>query len=740
MSFSLHFPAGTTIEFDGESYTFRQEFGNGFLEFMNTRTGAPLQVPDLETGGWKLPDEDWLEQMRIEERVVIRSAKTDTAVRQAARAQQYSPDEIQALDGKAALRHFICTTADKAGVKRGLKAVGKFLEEVFQETDVIAKFGEVPPNASTVLDWLRQRGSPGDRRFADMRQMTGLMGPGKIQYELQEPVFQRALSYSTNRGRKISDVYADHVRDVEKMNLEREPDQQLTAVSYETFRRRVRLIENRKTFAAKYGKQFMKSRWMGGGQPLTSSRILEIAMFDHTPIDMIFCVDAARGVIAGHPQLGIMVDHLSRCILHREVGFGDPTMCDIGRALLGANRPKDVPPYYAERYPVAKKVYGKPDEVYFDNALYQVARGVEDAYADVGVDVCYVGVREPTHKAVVERLMKIIKEMLVEKLPGSTYDIPSMREAGYNPEEHVAMTITEFRVLLDEAIALYHITPHSGLGGRPPLAVWERGLKQARNIIPDDQQDQLRRAIGNVVYGVTLTKDGIEHFGGLKFTDRETTPQLLDDLACLEARRKRPKAAKAVVKIKYDDQDISKIEVFNERTKTYVSLFCTNPDYADGMPLWMHERIRENTKQEARAFNTKAEQLAAKSRFNDLILEFCPEMAQREAKMLAKLADDPELRRKGGVDVLLQPALPSSTGMETEIPNDMPSKTRVDSTYRSPRPARGAAKPARDPRDAGKARKSGAKAPTVSKDRRDAGKVSDTPATPARSKRALGWS
>jgi putative transposase len=740
MNFSINLPAGATIEYDDAAYIFRQELPGGRLLFTNTRTGGDLQVPDAETGGYQLPDEAWFNDMLRQGRLRVHSAKTHSAIRNVARAQQYTPEEIQAQDKKAALRHFVCTELDAAGVPRGVKAIAAYLAKLWKDAEVAARFAKVtegPPSASTVKDWMRKRGNRGDRRWADMRQLTGRIGEGKVHYELREPLFQRALSTYTNRGRKISDGYADHQADVKKLNESRGPDEHLTAVSYETFRRMVRALEERKTLSAKFGKRFVQSRWLGGGQPLTANHIFEIVMFDHTPIDMIFLVDAERGVIAGHPHLGLMVDLYSRCILHDEISFNDPTMCDIGRALRGANTPKEVLPYYASDYPVMEKLYGKPVEVYFDNALYQIARGVEDAFSDVGVDVCYVGVDEPTQKAVVERLMKRFKELLVEKLPGSTYDIPGMREAGYDPTKHVALTIKEFRALLKEAIALYHITAHSGLGGRTPLAMYKKGLALGRHIIPHDQMDQLRRAVGNVKYEVTLTKDGIELFGGLKYTHREVVPALLDDLACLEARRGRPKTPKALVKVKYDDLDISTIEVWNQRTKTYQTLQCTNPDYADGMPLWLHDRIRQNAKDEALAFNTKADQLAARSRYNSLILEICPEMAEREARILAKLADDPALREKGKVEVLTQKVRPSPSGMESEIPNDMPAKTRVDAMYVPPRSSRGT--PARDVRDAGGKRKAKAKSsadPQVAAKDKAAGGTSTAPTA---RKRGLSW-
>lgn len=702
MAASFILPKDTGILITGVEHNFVNVVGDGRYFFVNARTGEALRVHDPVTGVLEMPDETWLVDMLADGQIEFLDRPTGSAMRRLARAQEYSPEEILAADPDAALKHFVCTQADAARVKRGNKALESFLAELWLSDEVRAKYGETPPRAATVRHWLKHRGTPGDRRFADMRDMTGLGGPDSKDALLRHIVRTCGLKYYVNKGRKIADVHAEVAHEVEKANADRGPDEQLKVPSYETVRRAVYILGRRTTMAAKHGARFVQSRWLGAGLPLRASRILEIVMFDHTPIPNVFCIEGEPDIKAGQPILALMIDLYSRCILYYELTFRDPTQGSIGRALLGANTPKSPPSSYVYQYPQMRTICGRPGVVYFDNALYQIARGVEDAYADAGVGVYYVGVDEPTQKAVVERVIQTFQELLFKKLPGATYAIPEMREAGYVPAEHAVVTIAQARALLDEAVALYHITPHDGLNNRQPLVMWQKGA-DATGINLITRTRQLKAAIGTALFNRTISKDGIELFG-LRYTDRRIIPDLLDDLLHLEPRRGRTKSPTVKTKIKYDDLDLGSIEVWNEHRKVYVTVPCDNPAYARGMPLWLHEEIQKAAAAEALTLNTPAQQLAARHRFNERILELLPEEREKEARMLAKISDEPNIRELLAGNVIVQPVEPSSSGMESVVPQTMGLDDRVDAQHAAPRPARRGGSPKRDTRDAGQPR------------------------------------
>jgi putative transposase len=285
------------------------------------------------------------------------------------------------------------------------------------------------------------------------------------------------------------------------------------------------------------------------------------------------------------------------------------------------------------------------------------------------------------------------------------------------------VTLAELEVLLAEAIALYHITPHGGLMSRQPLLVWEKELaRQNIDLIWDE--GEFRRSIGAVEYDRSLDGAGIS-FKGLSYTDKVLTRALLDDLAALEPRRRPTKNPTAKVKFKYDPSDLGCIHVWNRRTLRYVTLPCTQPAYAEGLPVWLHERVQEFAKAEALAFNTLDERLDARENLSALIHEIAPQARQREKRILAKLMEAKERKGMPLGSIETKKVFASPSGMESIVPFDLAAPHRVDAEVAPPRPRRGQEDQQRDRRDAGSARH---KAKGSMKRGRDAGSAPERPA------------
>ena len=718
-----------TIEIDGVPHRFGGELSSDKLYIINEDTGAPLQVPDEKTGALTLPTAAWFISMLRDKRIVINDEPLMDGVRRAARQMELDASEILNADPKASLRMFVLKAYDENPVPRGNKAIAEFLRQLFSKPETQERFGTKPPSAPTVRGWLN-RGDIECRLMRDMLSMSGrVRRASRLDPVLIEVLQRHVASFYANAGRNILEAYAAFRNELRAINEGRvprgqeeityaKPEEPYRIPAYETFRRHVRAYECSDAYAAKYGKRAAQSRYGGGGHPLEVSHILELAIQDDTPLPGIFCIDADREIPLGQPTLTLIIDHFSRCILGWHITFSAPSQWTAAHAILHANTPK-APTSLSSRYPGLQTIFGKPSEIAWDNTLFQAARGMEDSLVDVGIGLRLVGVDEPTHKAIVERAFLTLKHYLVSNLPGATYDIPRMREFGYDPNEHAVVTLAELEVLLAEAIGLYHTSPHGGLMSRPPLLVWEKDLaRRYIDLIWDEEE--FRRSIGAVEYERSLDGAGIS-FKGLSYTDKVLTRTLLDDLAALEPRRRPTKNPSAKVKFKYDPNDLGCIHVWNKRTKRYVTLPCTQTGYADGLPLWLHERVQEFAKAEALAFNTLDERLEARESLSALIHEIAPQARQREKRILAKLIEAKQRKSlpKGSVET--KKVLASPSGMESVVPFDLAAPYRMDAEVVPPRPRRGHEYEQRDRRDAGTERSTteGGKG-----DRRDAGAAS----------------
>ncbi|HEX7820257.1 MAG TPA: hypothetical protein VF463_06520 [Sphingobium sp.] len=94
-----------------------------------------------------------------------------------------------------------------------------------------------------------------------------------------------------------------------------------------------------------------------------------------------------------------------------------------------------------------------------------------------------------------------------------------------------------------------------------------------------------------VEYDVKLRPSGIV-IHGLRFSDAKIVRVLIDDLVSLQDPSKaKTKVTSLTVKVKYNPDDMSCVQVWNERTRRYVTVPAVNQGYAEGMPLWAHKRV-----------------------------------------------------------------------------------------------------------------------------------------------------
>jgi hypothetical protein len=192
-----------------------------------------------------------------------------------------------------------------------------------------------------------------------------------------------------------------------------------------------------------------------------------------------------------------------------------------------------------------------------------------------------------------ERFFRTLDTMLAQKLPGYTYDPKVMGELDYDPTEHAFLTRWELEELISEAIAVYHITDHSSLG-MPPARAWEISLGSHKpNVLRNPHV--LDHLLGTTKR-LRLNKNGV-NLEGIFYRDAKQTFELLNDLAGIQKAGDRLKSSAAAwVKVRFNEEDLSQVHIWNERTSEYVTVEAVNQRYVEGLNLFQHRQIRSGPK------------------------------------------------------------------------------------------------------------------------------------------------
>lgn len=618
---------------DGVKLLIERDLGDDLLHVITLPGGATYRVEDPHTGEMTLPDKGWLERELAQGMRKIGDANGPIAPARAA-AALHDPDEILVKDPYAAARLHLMLALSEQGIDASDARLSQAVDRIW-DVSMTAKFGARPPT-STVRTWFGRcrEDTPG---LADMMSMSGRVPRStRLDPAAEEIIQQERPRYWANRGTKQVDVLAAVVARVVAENVRRSVtgERELDMPSKETVRRRIAEMECRDTYAEKYGEKAARRKYDGSGRGLQTSRILQVALMDDTVVDMVTCLDADRGMVAGRPHLCVLIDAHSRVVLGLVIGFEPPTVHTAAHCLRLANAPKlEVRADRRARYPAICTINGKPAKIITDNGANYAAPGFTEMLLDLGIAHELTPVGAPRHKAIVERFFRTFNTFLIDKLPGATLDPSMLRKLGIDPASEAVVTITELKELVAEFLYLYHITHHSGIDAAP-LDKWHRGtMAHGRDMILDLRK--LEIVTGVTVYGKRVTANGGVRMFGMQWKG-SNLPAVVNKLGAREPHATRLDATVAMTtKVKYNPEDMHHVHVFVG--DDWVRLENSQPDYAAGLSLWQHRQIQEWAKRQALQFSTAAERLVARDDLNRTIREAFPDMDSRERRAMARM-------------------------------------------------------------------------------------------------------
>jgi putative transposase len=292
--------------------------------------------------------------------------------------------------------------------------------------------------------------------------------------------------------------------------------------------------------------------------------------------------DKITGLTLGRPWLTLALDRYSRMVWGYYISFNAPSAHSVLQCLKNGMLPKDA---WLAKYPDVKGVWparGIPDLIATDNGMDLHSAGFEKTCQEMGIQILYCPAATPQYKGAVERFFRTMAKDLIHRLPGTTFS--NVTERGDYPSESMACIDFE---LLNELVIMwivdvYIVTPHRGIG-TTPLQKWNESAAKRPIELPVLPQ-QL-----DVITGIPAERV-LFHYGieleGLHYNSRRLQ----------EIRQRSGENLK--VKLKFYEDKISHIQVFDPFAKEYVQIPATQHGYTQDLVRSVHRLIRIQARQQ----------------------------------------------------------------------------------------------------------------------------------------------
>jgi putative transposase len=291
-----------------------------------------------------------------------------------------------------------------------------------------------------------------------------------------------------------------------------------------------------------------------------------------------------------------------------------------------------------------------------DNGTDLHSDALEAACLEMGIQILFCGSRTPQHKGAIERFFRTMNMGLIHRLPGTVFS--NVDQRGDYPAEDSAVIDMEALVhlLTKWVVDVYNVSVHRGIGARP----LDRWLESAdRRIIELPVYPQQLEVIAGIPAKRTLFHYGIE-LEGLQYNS-----ELLQSI-------RRRSGENLPVALKYYEDTVAHIHVFDPHNKEYLKVPAKLAEYAEDLPRDIHRLVREQARKRFGDHCLSAQLLEARAEIEALVLDALKnkKMGNRKAGA-GYLMHDSEAVLKGQ-DPLAEARRPLKPAKDAR-PSDLPS-------------------------------------------------------------------
>jgi putative transposase len=463
---------------------------------------------------------------------------------------------------------------------------------------------KTPPSWSTFWRWwTAYRATRCFSKLVDGR-CSNHFKTDPVQFSVFEEVVNEVfLNKQRMPGKAVADGVADRFV---RMNRSLLPDQQQKPPARSTIYRWLDKLYRAVVDESREGKAYTERELRIVTGALKVKDILERWEIDHTPLDVLVVCRITRMVL-GRPWLTLVIDRRSRMVMGFYISFHAPSAYSVLYALRMAIRPKDdlVGAMSGIKNPWPAR--GLPTKVVVDNGMELHSDAIDLFALEAGIEIQYCPAAHPELKGAVERIFRTLSQSLFHQMPGTVFNCVDARR-DYPSEQAAALDIdTVTTILVKWIVDVYHCSPHEGLQGQTPLAVWQ-ALEGKRAFELPAYPRQLDLMVGQIA---TRT---LFHYG-VEYDHVRYNSVILGSL--LERSRK-----KLLVQIRVYEHDISYVDVLMPDTDEYVRVPANDQDYCEGLNRHSHLLVRrqvvkrfgdEWTQQQLREAKAEIQQMIAEA-------------------------------------------------------------------------------------------------------------------------------
>lgn len=362
---------------------------------------------------------------------------------------------------------------------------------------------------------------------------------------------------------------------IKEINLGKFAEDQIPMLSRSTIFRWISELHQDIVDGARLGANAarMKYRIAMGGLKVT--RVLERIEVDHTPIDLIV-IDKITLLPLGRPWLTLAIDKYSRMIVGFYICFNAPSSYSVLQCLKRSILPKDE---WLARFPDITgswPAFGIPELIATDNGMDLHSEAFSKSCQELGIQILYCPAATPQTKGSVERFFRTLNQGLIHRLPGTVFS--SVDERGDYPAEDVAAIDMEtlMHLITKWIVDIYNVSFHRGINSSP-LRKWLESVEKCMIELPVYPK-QL-----DVIIGIPAIRT-VFHYGieleGLHYNSRN-----LQEI-------RRQSGENTQVQLKYYEDSVASIQVFDPYKKEYLEVHAVDQDYAANLHREIHRLSR----------------------------------------------------------------------------------------------------------------------------------------------------
>lgn len=436
-----------------------------------------------------------------------------------------------------------------------------------------------PPKLENLIPRHRHKGNYDDRLDADLRELIGNLVDEH--YLCRPPITLDDLK--DRIAGKMADFNAKRIKDGGKP---------LSAPGFTAIQSSIDAVSKDVVLRSRYGEMAAFLRYGSAEAQADPEGALDRVELDATRMDL-FVVDPDTLLPIGRPWLVVVLDRCTRMILGWFVTFEPPSTLALMQALRNAILPKlyldqlkEERGWVIDREP---ETGGVPRVLAVDRARENIAGSLARFAMRIGINrVEIMAGKKPWLKGAVEKVIGTITRKVLHPTKGTTFHNTLVR-MGYDSMKDAVCTPDDLDYGLHKFfIDIYPYTKHRSLNGRQPIKVWREKT--------DEHPVDIIGHIDDVAHLFGRTDEAKPGRFGINAHSMQYFSQGLLDVQTSDQFQKALADQGGKLEFHTDPACIDVIHVRMPHDESKVIMVAVSPrwrEYARGLSLWHHRKIRE---------------------------------------------------------------------------------------------------------------------------------------------------